>query len=262
MKGHKIDSYVENVLDHMVVDEGMKERIKKDLYQHINEVSTDTNIDIVLRNMGEPKEVAKEFMDTIYQDKEDVIEKLIQERTLNKNLLNNAYEYKSKIHIFGIPLVHINLSRVKLTKNLRVAKGIIALGDIALGVLAIGGITAGVISLGGIGLGLLTFAGIALGGVSFGGVSVGALAIGGVAIGLGSMGGVAIGNIAIGGYARGTVAVGGKAVGDYIISGGSEGPNYNLSDVNATKEEVYNLIKTAYPQLSSWIIRIFTILFK
>lgn len=61
------------------------------------------------------------------------------------------FEYRSKRTLFGLPLVHICLGNGKLCT----AKGILAVGNIALGVFALGGISAGLFSIGGISLGLL-----------------------------------------------------------------------------------------------------------
>ncbi|QNO14194.1 transcriptional regulator [Alkalicella caledoniensis] len=262
MNSYKAELYVQQVIDNMAVDGKMKERIRKDLFQHIDEASIEKDMETILENMGDPKEVAKDFMDTLYQDKDEVIERLIQECKMTNKLLNNYYEYKSKKLIFGLPLVHIKFSRTKRLNKPCLAKGIIAIGDIAVGVISIGGIAFGVTSFGGIGLGAFAFGGLAVGGIALGGIALGLLALGGIAIGLGAMGGLAIGNIAVGGYARGTVAIGGKAIGDYVISGGSEGPNYSLSQVSATKDEVISLIRSAYPNISDWILKMFTIPFK
>ena len=59
-------------------------------------------------------------------------------RVLRKSM---SYEYKSRISICGIPLVHIHFGRGK-----KVAKGIIALGNIAIGVISVGGLAVGIIS--------------------------------------------------------------------------------------------------------------------
>jgi hypothetical protein len=112
-------------------------------------------------------------------------------------------EYKSKTQLFGLPLVHIVYGPAfnPATGKLRVAKGIIAIGGIAIGVLAIGGAAIGVFALGGLALGLLA-------------------AMGGAAIGAGlSVGGFAIGSAAIGGFAIGYYALGGGAFGVHAFGG-------------------------------------------
>jgi hypothetical protein len=111
-----------------------------------------------------------------------------------------GYEYESATRIAGWPLLHICAGVDPLTLRPRVARGIIAIGDLAIGVLAIGGFACGLVTIGGTSLGLL-------------------LAIGGAAVGLGlSIGGFAVGSIAIGGVALGLVhALGGAAFGPGIV---------------------------------------------
>jgi hypothetical protein len=113
-----------------------------------------------------------------------------------------CFEYVSKRTLCGLPLVHIVMGPAidPATGRLRVAKGIIAIGGIAMGWLALGGVALGIIAFGGVGLGLVA----ALGGV---GISLG-LAAGGLAIGTIAVGGCAIGYYAIGGGAFGVHAVG------------------------------------------------------
>ena len=61
-----------------------------------------------------------------------------------------------------------------------IARGWIAIGDIAFGVvLSVGGIAFGGISLGGLGLGLISLAGLSVGIYAIGGLAVGYLAMGG-----------------------------------------------------------------------------------
>jgi len=96
-----------------------------------------------------------------------------------------GYEYRSAARIAGWPLVHIAQGLDPETGRLRVARGIIAIGNIAFGAFAVGGVAAGVISLGGISLGLFALGGVALGGVAAGGLAVAIfLALGGAAISL------------------------------------------------------------------------------
>jgi hypothetical protein len=112
-------------------------------------------------------------------------------------------EYKSKTQLFGLPLVHIvsGPAMDPATGKLRVAKGIIAIGGIAIGVLAIGGAAIGVFALGGLALGLLAaMGGVAIGaGISIGGFAVGFVGIGGLAVGFYALGGGAFGVHAFGG---------------------------------------------------------------
>ncbi|NOZ86117.1 MAG: hypothetical protein GXP49_07605 [Deltaproteobacteria bacterium] len=105
-----------------------------------------------------------------------------------------GYEYKSKRKILGMPLVHINQGLDPKTGAPAVARGFVAIGNIAIGVFAFGGLSLGVFTLGGIAMGLLSFGGISIGiGLALGGVSIGYVAIGGLAIGKYAVGGMALG---------------------------------------------------------------------
>jgi hypothetical protein len=123
-----------------------------------------------------------------------------------------GYEYRSPRQIFGWPLLHVAKGFDPLTGRKRIARGIVAVGDVAIGgLLAIGGAAAGPIAIGGCAVGLFTL----------GGLSIGLLAaLGGAAIGLGlSAGGGALGAIAAGGGAVGLFAYGGGAVGLHAYGG-------------------------------------------
>lgn len=151
-----------------------------------------------------------------------------------------SYEYKSSITINQIPLVHINFGRGK-----RVAKGIIAIGNIAIGVFSAGGVALGIFSLGGIATGLLAIAGASLGVLSLGGLAIGYMALGGLAVGIYAFGGLAIGlKFAMGGLAIGNVAVGSVAKGSHaLISNG------------LSSQEIVNFI-SSQDSLNSWIVRL------
>ena len=95
-----------------------------------------------------------------------------------------GFEYMSPARLFGLPLLHIAMGPQE-NQGKGVAKGIIAVGDVAFGVVfAMGGIAVGGISAGGVSVGLLAVGGAAFGGVTVGGLAVGLLAFGGLAIGL------------------------------------------------------------------------------
>jgi RNA polymerase sigma factor (sigma-70 family) len=105
-------------------------------------------------------------------------------------LLAPLFEYRSKLALFGLPLVHIRL-RGGLERGL--VKAWIAGGDSAVGVIfAFGGLAIAPISFGGFAVGLLTLGGFAIGLAPFGGFSLGPWAIGGIAVGLQALGGCAI----------------------------------------------------------------------
>ena len=161
-------------------------------------------------------------------------------RVLRKSM---SYEYKSRISICGIPLVHIHFGRGK-----KVAKGIIALGNIAIGVISVGGLAVGIISLGGLALGLLTLAGLAVGILALGGMSVGYIALGGLAIGIYACGGFAIAShIAIGGGAIGHIAIGASASGDYCLQGS-----------NFSNAEILRFLKSIPESIPHWILQLFS----
>jgi RNA polymerase sigma factor (sigma-70 family) len=111
------------------------------------------------------------------------------------------FEYRSKLALFGLPLVHIRL-RGGLERG--PVKAWIAGGDAAIGVIfAFGGLAIAPISFGGLASGLLTFGGLAMGLVSLGGFSLGPWACGAIAIGMRASGACAIAWLG----AQGVVAV-------------------------------------------------------
>ena len=105
-----------------------------------------------------------------------------------------GYEYRSKLELFGLPLVHIAQGFDTQTGRPRVAKGIIAIGDIAIGVFALGGMALGGLTFGGLSLGLFALGGLAVGGIAAGGLALGILfAAGGMAMSIMyAIGGLAI----------------------------------------------------------------------
>jgi hypothetical protein len=115
-----------------------------------------------------------------------------------------GYEYRSQATLFGLPLVHITTGLDPVTGRPRVAKGIIAIGNMAVGGLALGGLALGVIAIGGGAIGLLALGGGAIGLLfAFGGAALGGVALGGGAVGLVALGGGACGYYALGGGAWG-----------------------------------------------------------
>lgn len=244
----RINKYVDEVLSYIIADSKMKKRIKDDLLLQLNEAANTEDIDAVIERMGDPKDVAREFMDSIYDNKSELLDEIISEHSDNAIFVKRVYEHKSKTTVFGIPLVHIKISRYGRPA---VAKGIIAIGTIPIGILSIGAIPIGVISIGGLAFGLVAFGGAAIGLLlALGGMAAGAVAIGGITFGLGAIGGIAIGKIAIGGVANGTVAIGDEAFGEYVMKISHTGPE--------TGAEVSALIKSAFPKLPDWVIDLFS----
>ena len=129
-------------------------------------------------------------------------------QTVVNNYYHSWYEYKSKRTLFGLPLVHINFGI-----GPRVARGIIAIGNISIGVLSVGGLALGLLSFGGLALGLLlVLAGVGVGAIAFGGLAIGVLATGGFALGWFAWGGITYGVYSVGGLAFASkIAVGGVA---------------------------------------------------
>lgn len=127
-------------------------------------------------------------------------------RELKSMFSGRPYEYRSSTTLLGWPLIHVFIG--PRPRGVRVARGWIAVGDVAIGGLAIGGSATGV----------LAFGGMASGGVCFGGIGVGAVSFGGVALGLLAHAGVAAGYAAVGGVAIARFACGGAAFGQHVIT--------------------------------------------
>ena len=95
-------------------------------------------------------------------------------------------EWASKQRLFGMPLIHVATGYDPLTGRVRVAKGVIAIGAIAVGAFAAGGISIGAVAIGGISAGIASLGGIAMAlWMSFGAVAVGLAPHGAVAVGPG-----------------------------------------------------------------------------
>ncbi len=137
--------------------------------------------------------------------------------------VHRGRRYKSKITLFGLPLLHIALGPAEDGPHGR-AKGIVAIGDVAKGFIALGGRATGVVAFGGLAIGLFSIGGLAVGLFAWGGCAVGGFAAGGLALALIASGGLAIGAIAIGGAAFGYYAGGGAAWGKYLSSPNQRDP--------------------------------------
>ena len=83
------------------------------------------------------------------------------------------FEYRSKVEINGWSLIHINLGTDPVTDRPLVAKGVVAIGNIAFGIVSIGGVAFGIVTLAGIGLGIVSLGGIALGVATLGAIALG-----------------------------------------------------------------------------------------
>ncbi|MDR3638781.1 MAG: hypothetical protein P4L84_33550 [Isosphaeraceae bacterium] len=106
-------------------------------------------------------------------------------------------EFTSYQRYFGLPLLHYTRGRCPETGKRIVARGIVAIGRLAVGVVAIGQASLGVVALGQLAIGLA----FGLGQATTGVLAVGQLALG-VLFGLGQFttGYVAIGQLAFGKY--------------------------------------------------------------
>ncbi|MCP4428375.1 MAG: hypothetical protein GY803_28130 [Chloroflexi bacterium] len=86
---------------------------------------------------------------------------------------STQFEYRSKEEINGWPIIHINLGANPETDRPLVAKGVVAIGNIAIGVVSIGAAAFGVVTLAGFGLGIVSLAGLAIGIIALGAVALG-----------------------------------------------------------------------------------------
>ncbi len=158
---------------------------------------------------------------------------------------HQPYEYKSQATLLGLPLVHVHLSRGN--GRPAVAKGILAVGDVAFGAVAFGGLSAGLVSLGGLSLGLL---------LALGGLSVGLFALGGAALGVYAFGGVAIGYCALGGVACASeLAAGGVASARVALGDAVQGA-HTLRLPAAGEAEILAFLQEHCPDTGAWLIRL------
>ena len=169
-----------------------------------------------------------------YQDVREIAEELERLRSKEQSLpsraqllaaMNPGVDWRTKATVFGYPVIHMASGIDPKTGKKRIAKGWIAIGDIAIGAIAVGGVGIGVVGIGGCGIGLIAFGGAAIAVLlGMGGLATGLFADGGMAIGGIAHGGGAAGGIAVGGGATGYVAIGGAANGKYTISGRGVSP--------------------------------------
>lgn len=130
--------------------------------------------------------------------------------------------YTSRTRLLGLPLVCIcKPAPDEIDRPRRVAKGWIAMGDVAVGLFALGGVAIGGIALGGVSIGLVSIGGLAIGGIALAGAAIGAAVCGGAAIGGFTWGGAAVGYAATGGTPIGVYAAGSTAIGTHIWTQGS-----------------------------------------
>lgn len=138
--------------------------------------------------------------------------------------------YSSPTTLLGLPLLEIQTRSMHERQEAtdpeesqpRVARGWIAIGDIAHGrLLAMGGMARGFIAVGGLSRGFFSFGGCAIGVFAFGGAAIGLFAFGGLAVAAVAIGGGAIGWWACGGGALAAdTAIGGGAIAYNAAQGG------------------------------------------
>lgn len=165
-------------------------------------------------------------------------------------------EYRSSIHIAGIPLVHINLGKgPRHDGKFHCAKGIIAIGNEAIGVVAIGALSVGLLSFGAISIGVMAAGALALGALVFGAVAIGYIAIGALAIGAYAYGALSIGFVlAIGDRAYGEYAIGNQAFGNHLMQLPKN--NGEMCLLSKDTPEVMKLLKAAdAPKLFQLLIQ-------
>jgi len=114
-------------------------------------------------------------------------------------LTQPGWEYRSRLELLGLPLVHIRFNRSAVQRA--PVKAWIAAGDFAFGV-------------------LFAFGGLAIAPVSVGGMAIGFMPWGGAAVGLFATGGFALGGWVFGGFALGWQAFGGCALAWNAATGG------------------------------------------
>lgn len=164
-----------------------------------------------------------------------------------------AWEWTSKTKLFGLPLVSICFSLYPhMPLRQKTARGIIAIGNIAVGVIALGLFSVGIFSIGALSVGVLALGALALGLAALGPVAIGLLAFGPVAIGLWYTGGVAAlgGRIAVGVAAVGETAVGYDAAGKHVLLWGD----------GLTQQEVQDFLRQYHPRLWTPLLKFLSFL--
>jgi hypothetical protein len=127
-------------------------------------------------------------------------------RYLHPNLGYFA-EYRTHARLFGMPLIHYTRGICPETGRRLTARGILAVGRVAIGGLALGQAAFGLVALGQAGFGVLFGLGQAASGI----IAIGQLALG-VGFGLGQF---ATGWIAIGQFALGVWVLAQVGIGEY-----------------------------------------------
>ena len=160
-----------------------------------------------------------------------------------------AWEWNSETTLFGLPLVSVCFCFYPhMLRCRKTARGIIAIGNIAVGVIAVGLLSAGLVSVGALSIGLFALGALAFGAAALGPVAIGLLAFGPVAVGLWYAGGVAA--------LAGKIAVGVAAVGDTAVGYDAAGKNVLLWGDGLTRTQVEAFLLEHHPDLWRPLLRL------
>ena len=171
-------------------------------------------------------------------------------------------EYRSRLSVHGLPLLHINYGFGDYR-----AKGVVAIGNISTGLVSIGIVSKGIISVGVISLGLIAIGVLSLAAFAVGCIAAGIISIAGIAVGVMTLGGLALGIVSIGGCAAAShVAVGGVAIGPiavgFIVNGDDTVVIQSLQDISfVTAGKINELINSRFPELPFFLRDWATLLF-
>lgn len=150
--------------------------------------------------------------------------------------------WDSRARLFGLPLVSVRLRFYPhMMRSRDMARGIVAIGNVAVGAVAVGMFSVGAVSIGVMSVGIFAMGALAFGLAAIGPVAIGLLAFGPVAVGLWYAGGVA----ALGGR----IAVGVAAVGDTAVGYDAAGRHVLLWGQGLTRAEVEAFLREYHPRL-------------
>lgn len=207
--------YINEILSWSCLPYEQRKRIRQDLDE---EISTALNrgetMKQIQERMGSPDSIGAELL-------ENYVGAISPQRPF--------IEYKSKISIMGVPLVHMVrfnrryyqtivqnnvFGRVKVPT----AKGIIAIGQRAKGIIAIGNFCCGIVVFANLGIGLFSIGNVVFGLLTLCNLGIGLFAaVGNGVISAISFGNVAVGYSAIGNCVLGNVAIGNRGYGKYLL---------------------------------------------
>lgn len=171
-------------------------------------------------------------------------------------------EYRSRITVRGLPLIHVNYGFGDYR-----ARGVVAIGNFSTGVLSIGILAKGIISIGILSLGVLGIGVLALAAFAVGCVAAGIISVAGIAVGVMTLGGLALGVVSVGGCAVAThISVGGVAIAPisvgFIVNGEDTVVLQSLQEVSTvTAEKITGLIDGRFPDLPFFLRGWATMLF-